>query len=55
MLHEPIWQVPVLQYPTAFANAVVQLFPQEPQFVLSLFRFVSQPSRTAFSLPTQSP
>jgi hypothetical protein len=48
-LHAPIWQLPVLQYPTAFGNAVVQLFPQLPQFVLSAFRFVSQPSRVVFS------
>ena len=54
-VHAPIWQVPVPQYPTAFGNAVVQLFPQEPQFVLSLLRLVSQPSRTVFSLGLQSP
>jgi hypothetical protein len=40
----------VEQYPTAFGNAVVQSFPQEPQFELSLLRLVSQPSRTVFSL-----
>ena len=57
LLHAPIWQLPVLQYPTAFGNAVVQLFPHDPQFRLSLFRFVSQPSRTVFSfgLLLQSP
>jgi len=33
----------------------VQLFPHDPQFVLSACRFVSQPSRTAFSFALQLP
>jgi hypothetical protein len=46
----PIVQTLELQYPVACAKSPVQLFPQAPQFALSLDTFVSQPSLAVSSL-----
>jgi hypothetical protein len=45
----------MLQYAVAFAKSPVQSLPHVPQFSVSAFVFVSQPSRLMFSSALQSP
>jgi hypothetical protein len=55
LVHDPSVHTPTLQYAVAFAKSPVQSFPQLPQFTVSVFVFVSQPSRLMFSSALQSP
>jgi hypothetical protein len=54
-VHDPSVHTPTLQYAVAFAKSPVQSFPQLPQFTVSVFVLVSQPSRLTFSSALQSP